>query len=186
MQRTDRLTILSIVIFLFMGLIVLQLLNLQIFQHRKYQDLAALQHLSEKELVPERGEIFIHDYQSSEDILYPVAINKKFYLAYAVPTQIESVTVAVKLLAPILEMDEQVLYQRLSKEDDIYEPLKRKLEEEKKKEIEDLKLEGIRFEEEIYRYYPENNMAAQVIGFVGYSGDDLVGRYGAEGYCRKN
>ena len=185
MQRTDRLTILSIVIFLFMGLIVLQLLNLQIFQHRKYQDLAALQHLSEKELVPERGEIFIHDYQSSEDILYPVAINKKFYLAYAVPTQIESVTVAVKLLAPILEMDEQVLYQRLSKEDDIYEPLKRKLEEEKKKEIEDLKLEGIRFEEEIYRYYPENNMAAQVIGFVGYSGDDLVGRYGAEGYWQK-
>jgi len=185
LQRTDRLTILSIVIFLFMGLIVLQLLNLQIFQHRKYQDLAALQHLSEKELVPERGEIFIHDYQSSEDILYPVAINKKFYLAYAVPTQIESVTVAVKLLAPILEMDEQVLYQRLSKEDDIYEPLKRKLEEEKKKEIEDLKLEGIRFEEEIYRYYPENNMAAQVIGFVGYSGDDLVGRYGAEGYWQK-
>jgi len=184
-QSVDRLTILSIVIFLFMGLIVLQLMNLQILHHGKYKDLAELQHLSEKELVPNRGEIFIHDYQAGNDLLYPLAINKKFYLVYAVPTQIKNVSAAVKLLAPVLEMAEDVLYQRLIKEGDIYEPLKHKLDEEKKLAIEALGLEGIRFEEEVYRYYPEKNIGAQVIGFVGYQGDDLVGRYGVEGYWQK-
>jgi len=168
-----------------MGLIIIQLINLQIFQHGKYKDMAELQHLSEKELIPDRGGIYIHDYQAGENILYPAAINKKFYLVYAVPTQIKNINAVVKILAPVLEMDEEALYQRLAKEDDIYEPLKRKLEEEKKIEIEALGLEGIRFEEEVYRYYPEKNIGAQVVGFVGYSGDDLVGRYGAEGYWQE-
>lgn len=184
-NRIDRLTILSIVIFLFMGVIALQLINLQVFQHGKYQEMAELQHLSERELVPERGGIYIHDYQSGEDILYPVAINKKYYLAYAVPTQVKNVNVAIKLLAPVLEIEEEELYKRLSKEDDIYEPLKHKLDEDKKQEVEALGLEGIRFEEEVYRYYPEENIGAQVIGFVGYREDELVGRYGVEGYWQE-
>lgn len=185
LEGLDRLTILHIVIFLFMVAIALQLINLQIFQHRKYQQIAVSQHLSEKELIPERGEIYIHDYQSSDNKIYPVAINKKYFLAYAVPTQIKNVTAAIKLLAPVLELEEDELYKRLAKEKDIYEPLKHKIDEEKRKQIEGLGLEGIRFEEEVFRYYPEKNIGAQVIGFVGYKGDELVGRYGIEGYFQK-
>lgn len=178
----DRLTILSIVIFFMAALIVIKLFYLQILNYEKYADLAASQHLVQKELTPERGEIFIHDYQLGEDELYPVAANKKFYLAYAVPSQVKSPRAVSKVLGPILEMDEEILYQRLAKEDDIYEPLKHKLEETKMKEIEALQLSGIKFEEEIFRSYPEGEILAPVTGFVGYQGDLLAGKYGVEGY----
>src|SRR3989339_1044497 len=178
----DRLTILSIVIFLFSGLIAVKLFKLQVIDFKKYNTLAQNQHLEEKELVPDRGEIYIHDYQDSDSVLYPVAVNKKYYLAFAVPEQIKNPALSAKLLAPILDMDEKILYERLSKINDQYEPLKHKLDEDKKKDIEALALDGLRFEEEIYRYYPEGDIISQVLGFVGYQSDDLIGQYGIEGY----
>ena len=82
-------------------------------------------------------------------------------------------------------MAEELLYERLSKEGDLYEPLKHKLDQDKKAEIEALALAGIKFEEEIYRYYPEGEITSQVLGFVGYQADDLTGMYGVEGYWQK-
>ncbi len=181
----DRLTILSVVIFLFAGFIGIKLFKLQIIDYFKYSQMAEAQHLAQKELIPDRGEIYIHDYSAEENTLYPVAVNKKYYLAFAVPDHVENPVKTSKLLAPILEMDEEILYNRLAKENDLYEPLKHKLDEDKKAEIEILELPGIRFEEEIYRYYPEGEVTGQVLGFVGYKGDDLTGMYGIEGFWQK-
>ncbi|MBT4121846.1 penicillin-binding protein 2 [bacterium] len=178
----DRLTIISIVFFLLTALTILKLFNLQVINHNKYLALAEEQHLALAKLNPERGTILIHDREAGEDVLYPVALNRKYFLAYAVPNQVKNPLAYSKLLAPILEMEEDTLLYRLSKEDDIYEPLKHKLDDLKKLEIESLELEGIRFQEEVFRFYPEENIGSQVLGFVGYQGDDLVGRYGIEGY----
>jgi len=180
--NADRLTVLSLVFFLFAALIFLKLFKLQIIDHRKYLELAEAQHLTAQELIPNRGEIYIHDYESGGQELYPAAINKKYYQAFAIPEQVASPITAAKLLAPILEMDERVIYERLSKEADLYEPLKHKVDEAVKEQLEALALDGIRFEEEIFRFYPESEVLGQVIGFVGYQGDDLVGQYGIEGY----
>ncbi len=182
---TDRITILSIVFFLLTALIFFKLFKLQIIDHNLYLKLAEDQHYALSELIPERGEVFIHDYQAGEDIHYPVILNKKYYLAYAVPNQIKNPASYAKLLASVLEMDEEILQQRFAKENDIYEPLKHHLDEEEKKEIQSLNLEGIRFQEEIFRYYPEKNIGSHVLGFVGYDGDELVGRYGIEGFWQK-
>ncbi len=184
----NRLTSLSIVIFLFAGLIILRLFYLQIIQHQKYLTLAEGQHVVTKELQPNRGEIYIHDYESGADSLYPVAINKKYYLAYAVPNQITNPQATVKALAPLLALDktsEEELFNRLSKPEDIYEPVKHKLEEETKQAIEALGLEGIKFEDEVFRYYPEGSALGQVTGFVGHQDDVLIGQYGIEGYWQK-
>jgi stage V sporulation protein D (sporulation-specific penicillin-binding protein) len=181
-EKADRLTILSIAFFLLIGLIVVKLFILQVIDHQKYADQAQRQHLVENELIPDRGDIYIHDYQASNDKLFAIALNRKEYLAYGVPNEIKDPTSTAKVLAPLLAMDEQELIRKMSKAKDIYEPLKHKLDEDQKKQIEDLKLDGIRFEEEIQRYYPEKNVGSQVVGFVGYKGDKLVGRYGIEGY----
>ena len=158
---------------------------MQIIDHDKYLGLAEEQHFALSELNPERGEIFIHDYQAGEEILYPVALNKKYYLVYGVPNIIKNPQNYAKILAPILELDEETIWRRLVAEDDVYEQLKRKIDETKKAEIENLNLDGIRFQEEVWRYYPENNISSQVLGFVGYDNDSLVGRYGIEGYWQK-
>ncbi|HLD27639.1 MAG TPA: hypothetical protein VJB39_02200, partial [Patescibacteria group bacterium] len=148
----------------------MKLFKLQIIDHRKYLELAEAQHLTAQELIPNRGEIYIHDYESGGQELYPAAINKKYYQAFAIPEQVASPITAAKLLAPILEMDERVIYERLSKEADLYEPLKHKVDEAVKEQLEALALDGIRFEEEIFRFYPESEVLGQVIGFVGYQG----------------
>jgi cell division protein FtsI/penicillin-binding protein 2 len=45
---------------------------------------------------------------------------------------------------------------------------------------EELKLEGIAFHMKSHRFYPENNLAASVVGFVAESEDGQKGRYGLE------
>jgi len=45
-----------------------------------------------------------------------------------------------------------------------------------------LLISGLGFTEQSYRYYPENNIGANLIGFVGYVGDQQKGRYGLEEY----
>lgn len=184
----DRLTGLSIVIFLYSALVFFRLFQLQVIQHDRYLARAEDQHVVQKELDPNRGSIYIHDYQAGDAVIYPVAINKKFYEVFAVPDLIKNPVQTAKLLAPLLELEEEQeksLAERLSKEEDVYEPIKHKIDEEKKIAIEALALAGIKFNEEIFRYYPEGENIAQVTGFVGFKGDDLVGQYGLEGYWQK-
>ncbi len=69
-----------------------------------------------------------------------------------------------------------------SKKDDPYEPLLKKVDEDMLKKINDLKLPGVDFNYEMGRFYPEGNMGAQILGFVGFTGDQKSGRYGVEGY----
>ncbi|HQL34590.1 MAG TPA: penicillin-binding protein 2 [bacterium] len=45
---------------------------------------------------------------------------------------------------------------------------------------EELKIEGIAFNLQSYRFYPENNMASHIVGFVGMANDKVSGRYGLE------
>jgi len=47
----------------------------------------------------------------------------------------------------------------------------------KKKE---LKIDGIGFSENLFRFYPEGNIGSNILGFVGYVGDKQQGRYGLE------
>ena len=52
-----------------------------------------------------------------------------------------------------------------------------------KKEIDiimDEKIPGVTVYKEKWRFYPGNNLASHVLGFVGYIGDELAGRYGLE------
>ncbi|MBP1765075.1 MAG: spoVD 2 [Firmicutes bacterium] len=87
---------------------------------------------------------------------------------------------AANLLAPVLEMTPADLKERLSRKSN-FVWLKRTMEPDKSQEvidiIKDRKLTGFEFEEESRRYYPNDMLAAQVLGFVG---TDDVGLDGIE------
>jgi stage V sporulation protein D (sporulation-specific penicillin-binding protein) len=94
-------------------------------------------------------------------------------LAY--PAQIKDKEEAARLLAPVLDMDEESLLERLSRQTgSVY--LKRQMEEEDALEIRKLGIQGIRFTLEPKRRYPNGSLASQLIGFMGL--DD--GRSGLE------
>ena len=54
-----------------------------------------------------------------------------------------------------MELDEQLLFQKLSKPNDSYEILKRKISDETISAIKSLKESGIGIDNETLRYYPE-------------------------------
>lgn len=169
-------------IFLFISIFIIwRLAALQIFEHKNYDALARGQHEILKELIPERGEIFIQEKYS--DTLYPIALNKSYYFVYAEPKYVEDPKEATAQLVPILELDYGEVLNKLSRPDDLYEPLKKQVLPEKIEQIEKLGLSGIRFIKESYRYYPEKDMGGHVLGFMGSDAEgNMGGKYGLEGY----
>ena len=152
--------------------------NLQVIQYAQYQALAEGQHSFFKNLIPKRGEIFMKD----KDGLYPVAVNRETKMAYAVPKEIENASQAAFAVASILQMDATELKTKFEKPDDMYEVLKHRLNEEEIAKINGLKLKGIHLSDESYRYYPSSELAANVVGFVGWRDAVLGGQYGLESY----
>jgi cell division protein FtsI/penicillin-binding protein 2 len=68
---------------------------------------------------------------------------------------------------------------------DPYEPFLRPyevLDDEFKKFLEEKQLPGIVLEEQEIRIYPEEELAAHILGYVGFDGEKRLGRYGIEGY----
>lgn len=69
-----------------------------------------------------------------------------------------------------------------SKKNDPYEPINQKVNEDDLKKLMDLNIPGIEFTMEKHRYYPENNIGSQMMGFVGFNDDQKIGQYGLEGF----
>ncbi len=84
----------------------------------------------------------------------------------AIPPQIESPEAVAGALAPILEMDAQRIYELITMDRSaIY--IKRKVEPDVSEAIREMNIPGIIFFNEEKRYYPGDNIASQVLGFVG-------------------
>ena len=75
------------------------------------------------------------------------------------------------------------IYSLLTKNEIVWVPIKHKISTEVKRNIEALGLEGIGFEIQETRIYPEASSAAHLLGFVGKDteGED-IGYFGLEGY----
>lgn len=176
----SRINVLFVIISFFTVTILVKLFDLQVLKNSYYVALASGQHEIFENLVPERGQIYVEDKFSKE--LYPLAINKKLNLVYAVPKKISDPKKTAEMLEPILEMPKDELLGHLSKSEDLYEPLKHKVSDDVVEKIKNENLEGIYFQPESWRFYPDGELAAHVLGFVGFVDDQKRGLYGTEGY----
>lgn len=173
-----RIYVIFFLIFLFFGAIILKLYSIQVFSYGYYKALANDQHSVFKNLIPQRGEIFLKDKEG----LYPVAVNKNVKMVYAVPREMDNPALAAKFIAEILGFSDEDLEKKFEKPNDSYEMIKHRLSEEEGRRISDLKIKGIHLADESYRYYPAGELASNVLGFMGWKEDDFGGRYGLEAY----
>lgn len=164
---------------IFAALLVLRLFTLQVIQHGFYAALADDAHQLNAQLLPTRGQILVHDAQSTTGT-YPLAANKTLYLLFAVPKQVINPSATADALLPHLSVTREALLQRLDKPNDMYEPIQHGLTDEQHDAITALKLAGIAFSDEPTRYYPEKSIGSQMLGFLGYKNDKKIGRYGLE------
>jgi len=183
-----RVKALWLFILVFGLIIIVRLFWLQVIKHRDYEHLASIQHDIYQELLPERGIIYTQDTRVAEDDekkLFPLATNHNFYLVYAQTYAIIDPEKTVEKLNSVLDLPEDVVYrilEQVSKYNDPYEPLVHRVTEEKIEKLAELNLAGINWEKESLRYYPEKNIGSNLVGFVGWVDDELLGQYGVEGY----
>ncbi|MCX6780301.1 MAG: penicillin-binding protein 2 [Candidatus Magasanikbacteria bacterium] len=190
-EKTDnRLRFIAVFFLAIALIIIIKLFLLQVVQYNYYHTLALNSHEIYKQLHPKRGEIFFQDTRNKT--LFPAAINRQYYLIYAVPKDIkpEEVSGTVDKLIKILsipETERENLNKKLSKSNDLYEPVAKKIDSDTYEKLKAEKLPGIYANEEEYRYYPEQNLAGPILGFsrIDDHGEGLVGSYGMEGYWNK-
>ncbi len=175
-MRNWRINLVLTFIILFGAAIIGRLVFLQILNHDFYKALARGQQQIVKETTKNRGEIFLKD---KEDNLYPLAINKNWPLVYSCPQEIENKEETSQILSQILDLDKDVILEKIKRDERFYQLLKNKLSLEEEARLKKENLPGIYLKEETLRYYLQEAFASQIIGFVGGEGK---GQYGIEGY----
>lgn len=179
----SRLRILRIVLSVFCGAIILRLFILQVVDAAFYDALAEGQYTLYREIFPERGEILVQDLK--DGTTYAAAANVEMGFVFADPRRVDDPEATAAALGTLLGFNnEEVvsLIEKLSRQDDPYEPIKRRVTEEILQAIEVANLPGIDYVRESFRTYPEGGLGGQLLGFVGGNEDgSFSGKYGVEG-----
>jgi len=166
-------------LFLFGLAAITQLFFIQVKKGDYYKALAQGQGLSgtENGIKGERGEVFFKKGES-------LAINMEWPFIFASPNKIktEKKEETAKIIAEILNIDEELLLEQLKKEN-IYEVIKKRVTQEETDKIKESSLTGIYIGEETGRYYPQETLASELIGFLDA---DQKGQYGLEEYYNED
>ena len=155
-----------------LGLVVLRLVDLQIHHHNHYAERARRQQQEMVTLNAPRGTIY--DARGRE-----LAVSVPVDSAYAEPWRIDDPRATARALAGVQEVvDEDELAARLAGEGASV-VVRRKLDAPEARRLRELLAErdlpGIYFVEETKRYYPNRELAASVLGFVGTDDVGLAG-----------
>lgn len=179
-----RLKLLQTVYIFILVAIILRLFYWQIIRFDDLTARAEQQHLKSYTLDAPRGEIF----SSDGGVLVS---NKPTFLLYGMPKIIKDKEALSANLAKILAVTEdskdisrlkEEIFSKLS-EDLYWVVLNKNISLGVKNDIEKLDMEGIGFESQSTRFYPESSSAAHLLGFVG--SDSLgtqKGYFGVEGF----
>ena len=98
---TRRLWVLSIIVILAFAGLTARLAILQILRFDYYKALASSQRQQASQLAPRRGTIYMQENNSQE--LFPIAVNSKAWIAYAVPRDIDDPLSVARELAPAIQ-----------------------------------------------------------------------------------
>ena len=162
---TRRVHLLARLAFVWVALIVARLVQLQIVQHNEYKKLAAQQQEKTLELQAPRGTIVDRMGQR-------LAISLPAESVCVDPLRVPDLPIAADILSKILNLDSNDLLARMteaaaSKHGFVW--VKRKITAEESERLRDLKLEWIEFRSESQRFYPNQSLAAHVIGDVDFA-----------------
>lgn len=171
-----RFNLILIFILLFWGIIMGRLFYLQVKEHRFYQAQALGQQTEFVELVGRRGEIFFK--RINENLSKKLAINRDAYLLYANPSEIKDKIKTSQSLSRVLNLSSDLILSKIKKKG-FYTIIKKRLTEKEIEGLRKLSLPGIYLKRHLGRYYPQETLAAHIIGFLGGDGR---GQYGLEGY----
>jgi cell division protein FtsI (penicillin-binding protein 3) len=147
---------------------------LQIVRHQEFVERAEKQQQRTFEVAPRRGVLYDRN-------LHELAMTVQADSIYAVPTEIDDKKAAARALAQAVHTDpedgqtsEDQIANRLAKNNG-FAWIARRVTPEASAMVKALNLKGIYFQKEFERSYPDNQIAAQVLGYVGVDDTGLGG-----------
>ena len=140
---------------------------LQVLRSGELADMIRGQSTTSIELLPRRGTVY--DRNGTE-----LAASLEVDSLYARPSLIHDPKTVAQQLAPILQLPLSAVYKDLASTRP-FVWVQRKVMPTQADEIRALKIEGLGFLKESQRFYPQKEIAAQVLGFVGVDSQGLEG-----------
>ena len=164
---TKRVHVLVRVAFIWAALILARLIQLQVFQHPKFAEMAREQQQKVEEIKAPRGAILDRYGQR-------LAMSLPAESVVVDPLRVPDLSVAADVLSKVLSLDARDLLAKLKTAVDDSRGflwVKRKITPQEAKRLRDLDLEWIEFRTESERFYPNRSLAAHVIGSVDFQED---------------
>ena len=149
-------------------MIIYRLVSIQYLNASEYKSYAEFQQTGEFIVSSKRG--VISDRNGME-----LAISLNERTIYANPKLVVDSEDESKILAEILEMDQGQIKEKLDNKNLGFVYIQRKVSTEKAGKIAEHNLPGIYIQDESRRYYPLNDIAAAVVGFIGIDNNGLSG-----------
>jgi cell division protein FtsI (penicillin-binding protein 3) len=140
---------------------------LQALQGDRLMRLGQRQHLEESTVLPKRGGVFD---RSGE----PLALSLEAQSVYARPRRIKDAAKSARDLARVLKINAEEIKERLNSAKP-FVWIKRQISPNEAGQIQALNIQGVGMFHEPHRYYPQGQLAGQVIGFVGRDSEGLEG-----------
>jgi cell division protein FtsI/penicillin-binding protein 2 len=154
--------------FLFaLSFLTVRLAFIQIVNFPFYSSVAKDQHTITIPLEPKRGAIFDRE-------MRVLAVNLNVESVYANPREVASAPAAARSLASILDLDEEVLLERLQR-DKGFVWIKRKVAQAEADAVRRAKMKGVELIKESKRFYPNGSLACHVVGTAGIDNNGLEG-----------
>ncbi len=172
--RRLRFVVLAAVFIFWALLIVVRLAWLQLGEHHKFVEMAAQQQLHGFEIAPRRGVLYDRN-------MHELAMTVSVDSVFAVPNEIKDKATTAAALAKVVHLDptenfttgKQIAARMQASKSFAW--VARKLDPDVIARVKALNLKGIYFQKEFKRVYPNDQLAAQVLGYVGTDDTGLGG-----------
>lgn len=174
-----RVHLVGIVWLLFLCVIVGRLFYIQIIDTSTYKTLAQNQYTKQVPTGFDRGTVLLQHYKSDP---VPLAQITTTYTLAIDPTRVSVPEEAYEEISEVMPLSRDVFMTKAKKVDDPYEEVVGNIDEETMLRLAALKIKGVSFVKNNKRSYPQQELMAKVIGFVGNNGRTIQGQYGLEKY----
>jgi cell division protein FtsI (penicillin-binding protein 3)/stage V sporulation protein D (sporulation-specific penicillin-binding protein) len=151
----------------------------QVVQHEHYVSLGNKQYISSVPINFDRGTILFSHYGNTP---VPAAQLQTTYRIAIDPTQVKDATILFTQLSKYIPLEKVSFLEKVSKKNDPYEEIAKNVKSDIVTLLKAQNLKGVSYYRDNERSYPQENVGAKVIGFVGNDGKSMRGQYGLERY----
>ena len=173
----SRIKILSFCIIVFALILIAKLFLIQVVHSNSYKEKADRQYATPSSDIFERNGIY---FETKTGQLVSAAIQTAGFKLAINPNDITNIDDTYNKLKNIIDIDYDKFKISAEKKSDPYEEVASHLSKEQADNISALKINGVSIYKEKWRFYPGSELASHTLGFVGYKGNELAGRYGLE------